>query len=185
MSLSWEVSLFIYYFLLKYNCFTVLFSVSRHCTTKWISYYVCACGLGRFSRVRLCNFMDGSPPGSSVHGILQARILEWAAMPSCRGSSQTTDGTWVSCTAGRFFTQWDTWEAPALCTHIYIYMGEGNGNPFQYSCLENSVDRGAWWAAIHGVAQGQTLLKWLSSSNIHIYLLPLGLPPTTTPIPSI
>ena len=34
--------------------------------------------------------------------------------------------------------------------------GEGNGNPLQYSCLENSMDRGAWWAAIHGVAKSQT-----------------------------
>ena len=40
--------------------------------------------------------------------------------------------------------------------------GEGNGNPLQYSCLENSVDRGAWWAAVHGVAQTQTRLKRLS-----------------------
>ena len=37
--------------------------------------------------------------------------------------------------------------------------GEGNSNPLQYSCLENSVDRGAWWAAVYGVAQSQTLLK--------------------------
>ena len=41
-------------------------------------------------------------------------------------------------------------------------MGEGNGNPFQYSCLENPMDRGAWWAAVHGVAQSQTQLKRLS-----------------------
>ena len=44
--------------------------------------------LSRFSRVRLCDTMDCSPPGSSVHGILQARVLEWIAMPSSRGSSQ-------------------------------------------------------------------------------------------------
>ena len=37
--------------------------------------------------------------------------------------------------------------------------GEGNGNPLQYSCLENPVDRGAWWAAVHGVTQSQTRLK--------------------------
>ena len=37
--------------------------------------------------------------------------------------------------------------------------GEGNGNPLQYSCLENPVDRGAWWAAIYGVAQSWTQLK--------------------------
>ena len=44
-------------------------------------------------------------------------------------------------------------------------MGEGNGNPLQCSCLENPVDRGAWWAAIYGVAQSRTRLKWLSSSS--------------------
>ena len=43
--------------------------------------------------------------------------------------------------------------------------GEGNGNPLQYSCLENPVDRGAWWAAVHRVAQSQTRLKQLSSSR--------------------
>ena len=48
--------------------------------------------------------MDCSPPGSSVHGILQAGILEWAAMPSSRGSSQPRDRTQVSSTTGRFFT---------------------------------------------------------------------------------
>ena len=37
--------------------------------------------------------------------------------------------------------------------------GEGNGNPLQYSCLENSMDRGAWWATVHGVAKSQTRLK--------------------------
>ena len=37
--------------------------------------------------------------------------------------------------------------------------GEGNGNPLQYSCLENSVDRGAWWATVHGVAKSQTRLS--------------------------
>ena len=50
--------------------------------------------------------MDCSPPGSSVHGILQARILEWVAISFSRGSSQTTDGTRVSWIAGRFFIVW-------------------------------------------------------------------------------
>ena len=48
--------------------------------------------------------MDCSLPSSSVHGILQARILEWVAMPSSRGSSQPRDGTQVSHIACRFFT---------------------------------------------------------------------------------
>ena len=47
-------------------------------------------------------------------------------------------------------------------------IGEGNGNPLQCSCLENPRDGGAWWAAIYGVAQSRTQLKWLSSSNIAV-----------------
>ena len=43
-----------------------------------------------------------------------------------------------------------------------FYMGEGNGNQLQYSCLENPVDEGAWWAAVHRVTQSQTQLKQLS-----------------------
>jgi len=44
-------------------------------------------------------------------------------------------------------------------------IGEGNGNPLQCSCLENPRDGGAWWAALYGVTQSQTQLKWLSSSS--------------------
>ena len=44
-------------------------------------------------------------------------------------------------------------------------IGEGNGNPLQCSCLENPRDGGDWWAAVCGVAQNQTRLKWLSSSS--------------------
>ena len=47
-------------------------------------------------------------------------------------------------------------------TQTHVHCGEGNGNPLQYSCLENSVDRGAWWAAVHGIAQSWTQLKQLS-----------------------
>ena len=50
-----------------------------------------------------CDPMDGNPPGSSVHGILQVRILEWVAIPFSRGSSQPRDRIQVSRIAGRFF----------------------------------------------------------------------------------
>ena len=52
--------------------------------------------------------MDCGPPGSSLHGILQARTLEYVAIPFSRESFQPKDGTWVSCIAGRFFTIWTT-----------------------------------------------------------------------------
>ena len=58
------------------------------------------------SCLTLCNPMDCSPPGSSVHGISQIRILAWVAMSSSRGSSQPRDRTQVSRIAGRFFTSW-------------------------------------------------------------------------------
>ena len=74
----------------------------------------CSCCLWKLSSVvlvaqscpALCNPMGYGPPGSSVHGILQARILEWVAIPFSSGFSQPGDQIWVSCTAGRFFTVW-------------------------------------------------------------------------------
>ena len=61
------------------------------------------------------------------------------------------------------------------CISVYfecssIYFGEGNGTPLQYSCLENPMDGGSWWAAAHGVAKSWTRLKRLSSSSSSIYL---------------
>ena len=60
-----------------------------------------------------------------------------------------SDGKESSCSAG------DPDSIPGLGRSP----GEGNGNPLQYSCLENPMDRGAWWAAVHGVTNGQTLLS--------------------------
>ena len=83
----------------------------------------------------LCNLMDCTLPGSSVHGILQARILEWVAISFSRGFSQPRYWTWVSCIAGRFFTIWATREAlayrAAICSRntmrstyvIYSFLG--------------------------------------------------------------
>ena len=72
-----------------------------------IHHCVCACSVVSDS----LRPMDCSPPGSSVLGILQRRILEWVAMPSFRGSFQPRDQIQVSFTAGRFFTAWATREA--------------------------------------------------------------------------
>ena len=63
------------------------------------------------SCVWLWSPMDCSLPGSSVCGILQARILEWVAIPFSRGSSQPRDRNHISCIAGGFFTVWVTREA--------------------------------------------------------------------------
>ena len=73
----------------------------------------------------LCDPMDCSPPGSSVHGILQARTLEWVAIFFSRESSQARDRTRVSLISGRFFTVWATrkpcWHAlKYLLIHVFV-----------------------------------------------------------------
>ena len=71
----------------------------------------------------LCNPMDCSPPGFSVHGILQARILEWVAIPFPRGSSQCKNWTQVSLIIGGFFTVWAI-RKPAILNQIdFLIMG--------------------------------------------------------------
>ena len=68
--------------------------------------------LGAQSCPTLCDPMDCSRPGSSAHGIFQAKVLEWGAISFSRGSSRPRGWTWVSCIAGRCFTVWATREAP-------------------------------------------------------------------------
>ena len=77
----------------------------------------------------LCDPMD-----YTVHGILQARILEWVAFPFSRGSFQPRDQTQVSCIAGRFFTSWVTRKAQT-CLNLNIML------------LRNGVDRLRTWVA--------------------------------------
>ena len=60
-------------------------------------------------------------------------------------------------------------------------IGEGNGNPLQYSCLENPRDGGAWLAAVHGVSQSQTWVKRLSSSTSSIHMSPSSLTSCSQP----
>ena len=102
--------------------------------------------------------MDCSIPGSSIHGIFQARVLEWGAIafssqvalvvkksPANTGDAINTDSF---CGLGRS-------------------LGVGNGNPLQYSYLENSMDRGAWRATVHGVAMSRTRLSACAHAHTH------------------
>ena len=84
---------------------------------------VCVCLLVAQSCPTLCDPMNCSSPGTSVHGILQARTLELVAIPFSRGSSQPRDRTQVSCIAGRFFTVLATREALYICVYIHPYNG--------------------------------------------------------------
>ena len=84
-----------------------------------------ACTLSCFSCVRLCDSMDCSLPGSSVHGIFQARIREWVAMPSFRQSSRPRDQICIycgSCIAGRFSTTELPGKSHYLHMHLDLYV---------------------------------------------------------------
>ena len=171
------------------------------------------------SRVRL-SVTPGtlhSPPGSSLHGSLQARILEWVAISFSKGSSQPGiesvspalqayslplshlgslpfNGTivnsslssrealcflpqiifedWKQIWLPKSLTQWLCGKEPAwsagdarLIPGSGRSLGGANSSLFQYSCWENSTDRGAWWATVHGVSKSQTQLS--DSTHTH------------------
>ena len=61
---------------------------------------------------------------------------------------------------------WENWSTTCKRRKLEHFLGESNGIPLQYSCLENPKDGGAWWAAVYGVAQSQTRLKRLSSRHL-------------------
>ena len=83
--------------------------VGSGCERATLTMDMCACLVFQ-SYLTLCN-----PMKYTVHGISQARILEWVALPFSRGSSQPRDWIWVSSTAGRFFTSWATRECLNKC----------------------------------------------------------------------
>ena len=76
---------------------------------KWkATYQIPCCCLVVQLCLTPCDPLGCSPPGYSVHGILQTRILEWVAISFFRGSSPLRDQNWGTCIAGRFFTDWAT-----------------------------------------------------------------------------
>ena len=96
--------------------------------------YICVCIHAQLLRfcLTLCNPMDYSTLGSSIHGILQGRILDWVAISYSKGSSQPRDQTRVSCIVGRFFTTEpkgklkESYTTEQLNTHIQIVVMEHN-----------------------------------------------------------
>ena len=142
--------------------------------------------------------MDCSPPGLSVHGISQARILEWVAISSSRGFSWIEGWTHISSISRWILTtepprkpnrsfgsveireekklrverirlrpsnKWGfpgSSESACRVGNLGLMRGSGEGNdyPPQYSCLENSMDRGAWQITVHGVMKTTGLSNW-------------------------
>ena len=124
--------------------------------------------------------MDYSSSGSSIHGFLQARILEWVAIPFSRESSWSRGQTSLSCIAGRFFTVWATREA----IYIYIYI---------YICSVQSLSRvqlfATPWTAARQASlsstNSQSLLKTMSIESVMLSNHPLSSPSPPSIFPSI
>ena len=112
--------------------------------------------------------MDCSLPGSSVHGISQARILEWVAISFSKGSSLPRDRTQVPCIAGRIFYKLafpgssDGKESACNAGDLGSIpksgrsSAEGSGNSLQCSCLENPMDK-PWGLKESDRTEGRTL----------------------------
>ena len=111
----------------------------------------------------VCHPMDCSPPGSSVHRILQARILEWVAMPFSRESSWPRDRTQGSCLAGRFFTIWATREAKWIRLWILYYHSVGKESACNSGDIWNAGSI-AWLGRSPGkeIATHSSILAWNS-----------------------
>ena len=133
--------------------------------TKWstlTTLYVCVCVCVCELLMSLCDLMDCSPPGSSVHGILQARILGLVAISFSRASSLPRDQTQVFWIAGRFFTVWATREAHPL--HICGQMPQA----LHFLGRETEIWRGeiclkSWLPKC--VPENTGLARWLTYST--------------------
>ena len=90
------IAYFIFYFIETYLIYNIVLLIVSSVQQRDSGMCAVLCLVAQLCWT-LCDPMGCSPPGSSVHGILQARILEWVAMPSSKGSSQRMDRTQVSC----------------------------------------------------------------------------------------
>ena len=129
----------------------------------WGGVCVCVCTCACMHTQQcptLCNPMDCSPPGFSVHGIFQARVLEWVTLFSSRESSQPRGQTLISCIGRRILYQWATWET----LDIYVER-ESSESEVTQSCLTlcDPVDCSLPGSSIHGIHQAR-ILKWVAIS---------------------
>ena len=116
----------------------------------------------------LCDPMNCTIPGSFVHGILQARILEWVSVPFFRGFSQPRDQTQVSLIAGGFFTIWATSEALYMCVCVCVCVCVWTWKKvtllLAQSCLTlwDPMNCSSPGSSVHGISQAR-ILEWIAS----------------------
>ena len=120
---------------------------------KWVSEVAQPCLI-------LCDPMDCSLPGSSLHGILQARVLEWVAISFSRGSSRPRDWTPVSCIAGRRFNLWATREALSFFKSQPESHTSEMASPLTLHLYSQLM---IWYTIVHWTSPRQQpgILRWL------------------------
>ena len=124
-------------------------------------YLVHVCGLVAHSCPTLCDPMDCSPPGSSVHDILQARVLEWIAISFSRGSSLPRDQTRVSHLVDRRFTVWATREVQLFAQVVKLHVCSVSQSP---PTLCDLMDCSRPISSAHGLLQAR-ILEWIAISS--------------------
>ena len=124
------------------------------------------------NRASLCHTVSSKWEGFIFLGCSQVLRRQWDPTPVFLPGKSHGRKSLVGC------SPWGCWVSDMTeRLHFHFSLsctGEGNGNPLQCSCLENPRDRGAWWAAIYGVAQSRTQLKRLSSSSSKFLCWVLG-----------
>ena len=122
----------------------------------WLYAAAAAAAVYSLNCVWLCDPMDRSLPGSSAHGILQARILEWFAISISQGSSWPKDQTRVTCTGRWILYHWVTWEAKPLWLSAAAAAAAAKS---LQSCptLCDPIDGSPPGSAIPGILQARTL----------------------------
>ena len=106
----------------------------------------------------LCLLMDCSPSGSSVRGILRARILEWIAIPFSRGSSRPRDQTWVFCVTGRQ-TIWATRESPKINAVSWFKRGSSSKNHGEWRLFSSYSRKFQYSKNLHWASQVALVVK--------------------------
>ena len=119
------------------------------------------------SHLFLCEPMNVSPPGSSVHGILQAKILEWVATPFSRGSSQPRDQTRVSCIASRFLLTEPPGKPPRKEDKAVIQTTQTNDGSYSLFILWNHTT--GWIPLKADYKQWTRNIQWILQEAIHVF----------------
>ena len=131
------------------------------CLTFWV--YFC---------MRMCPYLLWFTCGCPTFPTLNTDCL-FSITCSCLLCWRLTVGVWILF-SGSLFCSIDPYICfilvPCCFDYCSFVVGESSGTPLQYSCLENPMDGGAWWAAVYGVAQSRTRLKRLSSSSSFVVL---------------